>query len=85
MLKQILLLILPIAGIGLMVFGCLLTYSDRFFRYWYSDRDFSNEPNKYLMARYWAGSHGALSGFGLIAMYILFNEKLARYLMSFFY
>jgi hypothetical protein len=83
MLKQTLLLCLPIAGVGLMIFGSLLSYSDRFFKYWYPSRTFSPQSADYFMARYWTGSRVAVSGFGLIAMYVLFNEKLARYLMSF--
>ena len=85
MLKQLLLVFLAAAGITLIVFGLCLTYSSRFFRYWYKGRDLQNKSDDYYMARYWTGQRSVLAGFGLVILYILYNEKLARYLMSIFY
>lgn len=84
MVRSFLLMLLPVAGIGMIVFSCLLAYNERFFNYWYSDRDFSKEPNKYFMAKYWASTHGVLFGMGLIFVYILYNEKAAKYLIALF-
>ena len=53
--NEILLLLLPVVGTYFIITGCLLTYSDRYFKYWYGNEEFSKESFRYYMARYWTG------------------------------
>lgn len=84
MIKQLLISFLPFIGVVLIIWGALMTYSERFSNYWYKNRDFSKSPRKYIIARYWAGSRSVLAGFAMLVIYVLYNESLARSLMSLF-